>query len=210
MEPGSILLFMVATLAVCLAPGPNVLLVFATGLRAGPRAVTATVAGVVLASSVFLAIAALGLAAALAALPGAFTGLRLAGAAYLVWVGAQTLRAATAQARRAAVIEIVDPPQTALTAPFIKGLVTHLANPKAILFWAALLPQFIRADEPPTSQIMRLGGIAIALDVIVLMGYGLVAARLRGGLAGTAFSRWVDVVAGAMLALCGVLLALTA
>jgi threonine/homoserine/homoserine lactone efflux protein len=205
----TLLLYLVATLLICLSPGPNVLLMISFGLRDGRPSVLRAVAGVVTASLIFLVVSALGVAAALHASTTLFAAVRYAGAAYLVYLGARLLIAAA----RAA--DVAPPPDAALTAPpqrartsaYWQGLITHLSNPKAIVFWSALLPQFIDTGRAVAPQIVFLGLLGIAMDAVVLTGYGLAAAAARHYAPTQAFTRWIDAAAGSFFVLTGALLA---
>jgi threonine/homoserine/homoserine lactone efflux protein len=204
----TLLLYLAATLLICLSPGPNVLLMISFGLRDGRPSVLRAVAGVVTASLLFLVVSALGVAAALHASTTLFAAVRYAGAAYLVYLGARLLIAA---ARAADVPPAADavtaPPHRGRTSAYWQGLVTHLSNPKAILFWSALLPQFLDTGRAVAPQIVFLGLLGIAMDAVVLTGYGLAAAAARHYAPTQAFTRWIDAAAGSFFVLTGALLA---
>jgi homoserine/homoserine lactone efflux protein len=204
----TLLLYLAATLLICLSPGPNVLLMISFGLRDGRPSVLRAVAGVVTASLLFLVVSALGVAAALHASTTLFAAVRYAGAAYLVYLGGRLLIAA---ARAADVPPAADavtaPPHRARSNAYWQGLVTHLSNPKAILFWSALLPQFLDTGRAVAPQIVFLGLLGIAMDAVVLTGYGLAAAAARHYAPTQAFTRWIDAAAGSFFVLTGALLA---
>lgn len=140
------------------------------------RHALATAAGLGMARACHVALAAVGLAALLRAAPLAFDAVRLAGAAYLVWIGIAILRApgasipafAPAAVRRAAYL-----------AAWRRGFLTNLLNPKALIFCSLLLPQFIRADAPVGPQFLVLGGIVVATGVAFDLSYALAGARLQ-------------------------------
>jgi homoserine/homoserine lactone efflux protein len=215
----TLLLYLAATLLICLAPGPNVLLMISIGLRHGRASALRAVAGVVTASLVFLVVSALGIAAALHASATLFAVVRYAGAAYLVYVGVRLLIAA-ARATPASGTRVAasSEPPTRLesrycSAPpaagaYWQGFLTHISNPKAILFWSALLPQFLDPARPVAPQIVLLGLLGIGIDAFVLAGYGLAAAAVRRFAPGRSFTRGVDAVAGGFFLLTGALLAL--
>jgi homoserine/homoserine lactone efflux protein len=206
----TLLLYLAATLLICLTPGPNVLLMISIGLRDGRPSVLRAVAGVLSASLIFLVVSALGLAAALHASATLFAIVRYGGATYLVYLGVRLLVAA---ARAATVVPTPDtgasaPPLRAGTNAFWQGFLTHLSNPKAILFWSALLPQFLDTGRAVGPQIVFLGLLGIAMDAIVLTGYGLAAAATRHFAPTQAYTRWIDAAAGSFFVLAGALLAL--
>ena len=90
---------------------------------------------------------------------------------------------------------------------FWQGFVTHLSNPKAVLYWTALLPQFVDATRPIAAQTVTLGLIGISIDMVTLAGYGLTAAATRRLGLTQRYTRWVDVAAGAFFTIAGALLA---
>jgi threonine/homoserine/homoserine lactone efflux protein len=205
----TLLLYLAATLLICLSPGPNVMLMISFGLRDGRPSVLRAVAGVVTASLLFLVVSALGVAAALHASTTLFAVVRYAGAAYLVYLGVRLLVAA---ARAADVpppvgAAVSAQPQRTRTGAYWQGLVTHLSNPKAILFWGALLPQFLDTGRAVARQIVFLGLLGIAMDAVVLTAYGLAAAAARHFAPTQAFTRWIDAAAGSFFVLTGALLA---
>jgi homoserine/homoserine lactone efflux protein len=211
----TLLLYLAATLLMCLSPGPNVLLMISLGLRDGRRAVLPAVGGIVAASLLFLTVSALGVAAALAASATLFAVVRYAGAAYLVYVGVQLVLAGLRLRSAGSAATTVRPaPADDASAPSHRGrfgwqgFVTHLSNPKAVVFWTALLPQFIDPSRAFAPQVVALGGIGIAMDAAVLAGYGFAAAATRHYAPTARFTRGIDVAAGAFFVLTGVLLAL--
>lgn len=195
-------LYLAMTAVVCLTPGPNVMLVVSLGLRQGRTAVAQGVTGIVTASCVYLLVSALGLVAAFRASATAFAVVRYVGAAYLVYVGLRLLLGAL---RRSLDVAVPAPPRA--RAAFWQGVVTHLSNPKAMLFWSALLPQFIDPARSVTLQIVLLGAVGITIDAIVQLGYGWVAAAASHASPSGRFQRWVNLAAGVLLTATGVLLA---
>jgi homoserine/homoserine lactone efflux protein len=165
------LAFVFVAVLVSLLPGPAVIAVVSTALRRGFRASLATNAGVLLGDAVFVAAAALGLGAALVASHGAFVALRWLGIAYLAYVGVRALldrgSAYQMEAGRAD------------RRAFRLGLTTQLANPKVILFFGALLPQFVDPSRPAAPQFAVLGATFVASDFLVFAGYGALAHRAR-------------------------------
>lgn len=201
--------YLAATFLLCLSPGPNVMLCVSLGLRDGPRSVYAGVAGIATASLAFLSVSALGLVAALAAAPRLFAAIRWAGAAYLVWLGVRLLLAGW----RAAAGPPPPPGAKPASTPtpgrriYVQALATHLSNPKAVLFWTALLPQFIDPARPAAPQVVVLGLLGNALDAVVLTAYGLSAAATRRVAPGAGYTHWVDLAAGTFFVIAGTLLA---
>jgi threonine/homoserine/homoserine lactone efflux protein len=158
----TVLLFALATLIQTATPGPGVLYLTARTAAQGRRAGFASMVGIESGEVVWLAAVATGLAALLEASVSALTLLRLAGAAYLIYLGIQRWR--TAEAPPAAA-------PAALARVFVQGLVTQLLNPKVAVFFVAFLPQFINPDRPIAPQIAVLGPVYIAVAVMVDVTY---------------------------------------
>ena len=164
--------FAAVALAVSLIPGPAVVAVVSTALRSGFRASLATNAGVLVGDVAFVAAAALGLGAALVASHALFVAVRWAGIAYLAYLG---LRALLDPGRGGfGVDERGSDPRA-----FRLGLVTQLANPKVILFFGALLPQFVDPARPAAPQFALLGATFVVSDLVVFAAYGALAHRAR-------------------------------
>ncbi len=143
-------LFFGMTFVVSATPGPNMLLVMSSSARFGVRAAVATMAGCMSSLLVMMSISAAGLGALLHAFPAVFDVLRLAGAAYLAYLGVLCWRAP--------VQEAVSDPQAPSAAShsaralYRQGAMVAASNPKAMLFAAAFFPQFIHADSAPLPQ----------------------------------------------------------
>lgn len=202
---GHLLALYVAVVFVAMvAPGPDMMFVLASGVRGGPRVGFLAAVGVASSEVVHIAAAAAGLSALFAAAPAAFTALRIAGAAYLAWLGVHALRsafrggswdestfgAAPVSARRA----------------YLRGALTNLVNPKMITFSIALLPQFVdRGLGHVPLQFLVLGVIFLVFELLVDGSVGLAAGRLRRTLARRRRARqMLDAGSGTvMLALAG-------
>jgi len=143
-------LFVTVTFVVSATPGPNMLLVMSSSARFGFRAALATMAGCLTALLAMLSISAAGLGALLQAFPAVFDALRWIGAAYLVYLGIRTWRAPLPQEAAEASGAIA--PSRKGGQLFRQGLLVAASNPKAILFAAAFLPQFIRPELPKLPQ----------------------------------------------------------
>ncbi|WP_219419704.1 LysE family translocator [Pseudonocardia nigra] len=186
--------FLGVLLVVLCTPGPD----FAVVLRhtlAGARAGLRAAAGVVSGLAAHTAAAALGLSALLAARPEVLTAIRVAGAAYLVWLGVQALRAALL-VRAPDAADVVGPAR-----PYRDGLAGNLLNPKALLFFLGLIPQFVVPGPAVTGQILLLAGTtvmaaAVWFAVVITLGTA-VAGRAAPRRAGA--RRAVDGITGAAL-----------
>ena len=157
--PATFLLFLGAVLILLLSPGPNMAFVLASGAAYGWRGGVAAAAGIGVADLICTLICAFGLAGLLAAYPVAFDAIRWAGAAYLLYLAAMCLRAAG----RIGATEGVASVAPSRWAIFLRGLVSSIANPKAILFFLVFIPQFISAGSGPVFTQFVLLGSALAV-----------------------------------------------
>jgi threonine/homoserine/homoserine lactone efflux protein len=198
-DPHLLLAYLAAAWVLILIPGPDTLFVLGQTLAGGRRSGWMATAGIVAGACVHILAAAFGLAALLAAAPWLFDAVRIAGAAYLAWLGIGALRAAWRGGTDA-------PLRPAAPAParraFLQGMLTNLLNPKVALFFLAFVPQFIAPDRAaPWVQMLLLGPLLplMALPFFALM----IAAAERGAArlarAGTgAAGRWLNGAAGAI------------
>jgi threonine/homoserine/homoserine lactone efflux protein len=176
LDATSLALFMTATLALNLAPGPAMLYVSTRSLTQGRRAGVISALGIAAGSVVHTIAIASGLAALLRAVPLAYDIVRLAGAAYLIWLGIHALLSkggpmAGKPLDRAGEWTI-----------FRQGMVTNLLNPKVALFFLAFLPQFVSPAGPVALQIIVLGCLFNLSGTLVNIGVAYLAASARGWL----------------------------
>ena len=165
----TILLFALATFVLTVSPGPGVLYVNARSLAQGRRAGFASMFGIEAGEVVWIAAAATGVAALLAASASALTFLRFAGAAYLIYLGVQRWRHAEA---------FVPPRRAALGRVFAHGFVTQLLNPKVAVFFVAFLPQFLSTAQLLAQQVIVLGAVYIAIAIAVDATYVMAASTI--------------------------------
>ncbi|KAF2389195.1 LysE family translocator [Pseudomonas frederiksbergensis] len=169
-------LFFMALAVVYLLPGPDMILLLQTGARQGKGAALATAIGLGIARGCHVALAALGLAALFKAAPWTFDVVRLAGAAYLLWIGIQCLRT-TMLPNLNGTGTILDKPRWRESIQ--RGLLTNLLNPKALLFCSVLLPQFINPQAGPVlAQFAILGVTLVGVGLLFDSAYALVGAAL--------------------------------
>ena len=180
------------------APGPDVMLLFGRALGHGPQAAVPVAVGLTVGKLVLLTLAALGVAAAATALGPLFVVIKLAGAAYLVWLGVRLLRRARDGARPAA----APAPERSFARSALTGMALTMSNPQAILFYVAVLPQVIDG-RPALGEMVALYGALIVVMAVVIGAYLVAAARLRRALT-TSSSARADRIAGVLLVTCGV------
>jgi threonine/homoserine/homoserine lactone efflux protein len=204
--PSKLALFVGATLALTLTPGPAVLFIVARSMSLGRRAGFVSVMGVGLGNAVHAGAAALGLAAVLASSPLAFAFVRYLGAGYLVLLGVRRVldRGASLGGAEAA------PSSAPLSEVLRQGFAVAVLNPKTALFFLAFLPQFADpARAPLAAQILFLGFLFVGLAILTDCGYVLLAGGLGAWLRrNPAFARGERYVSGAVYVGLGALSAL--
>ena len=164
--------FLLAAILIAVSPGPGAAVAMSCGMRYGYAAALRSIFGLESALLIQLTIVAVGLGALLTASTLAFDIVKFCGAAYLVWLGIQKWRSSPQE------IQENKPPMSS-NALFIEGLLVNLANPKAIVFIAALTPQFIDPTRPQWPQFLIIGATMCTIDILVMSGYALLATRLR-------------------------------
>jgi homoserine/homoserine lactone efflux protein len=195
------LAYLAACVVLVIVPGPTVTVIVANSLRYGARAGLLNVAGTQLGLAVMIGIVILGLASLLEAIGWWFEVLRLAGAAYLIWLGIRLLRADGA----------LDAPGNAPEPRggfFLQGFVVLMSNPKIIVLFGALFPQFIDPKGDYLGQVLLLGITAMVTAAVFDSIYAITAGR-----AGAALSRvrvrLLSRISGGFLIGGGIWLALT-
>ncbi|OAR21962.1 lysine transporter LysE [Streptomyces sp. ERV7] len=175
---GSILAFAAMSLLVIVIPGPSVLFVIGRALAHGRRVALATVLGNLLGSYLLVIAVAWGLGALVESSATVFVGVKLAGAVYLGYLGVQAFRHRK-EMRAATMAAPTDEPRSDLRT-VLDGILVGVTNPKGLVFFAAVLPQFVNhsAGRVPL-QMMVLGLVPVAIGMITdtLWGLGAAAAR---------------------------------
>jgi threonine/homoserine/homoserine lactone efflux protein len=184
----------VAGLAI-VSPGPAVLLAMRNGVAFGLRAVAWSSLGNITGLFMLSCAAMLGLGVLLKSSAILFGAVKLLGALYLFYVGLRHLFG------RSSVVGAAAEQSTTVQAPnplalYRESVLLAVTNPKPILFFTALFPQFINADAPLLPQFFVLTGIFMLLSFVTLMGYALVAGRARGLLLRARFVKWVNRIVG--------------
>jgi RhtB (resistance to homoserine/threonine) family protein len=200
--------FVAIALAIILAPGPDTVLVTKNAVLHGRNAALATSLGVNAGLLIWTVAAALGLAAVVRESAIAFTGLKLIGAVYLIWLGLHALRAAHRHAAPELPASAGAGRQMAARLGFRQGLISNLANPKIAVFFTSLLPQFVSGRHPVLLPFLLLGGLFVMMTVVWLCGYALIAARASGVLTRPRVKAGLDRLTGVVLVGLGIRLAL--
>jgi threonine/homoserine/homoserine lactone efflux protein len=186
----TIAVFLAAGLVLVVVPGPNIFYIVARGVHQGRRAGLVSALGVETGTLVHVAAAALGLSALLASSAAAFTLVKYAGAAYLLWLGLRTLLA------RDGAHQATTPTPASLRAVFWQGVTVNVLNPKTTLFFLAFLPQFVDPTRGSVGlQILSLGCLLTALGLTSDCAYALLAGGvgtlLKESARFRAVERWV-------------------
>ncbi|WP_426346916.1 homoserine/homoserine lactone efflux protein [Cronobacter universalis] len=193
--------YLLTTLILSLSPGSGAINTMSTAISHGYRGAAASIAGLQTGLALHIVLVGIGLGALFSRSLMAFEILKWAGAAYLIWLGIQQWRAAGA----------IDLNALAQSQPrcrlFKRAVFVNLTNPKSIVFLAALFPQFIVPHQPQAMQYVVLGVTTIVVDIIVMIGYAMLATRIRGWIKGPHQMKALNKVFGSLFMLIGALLA---
>ncbi|MGZ4165948.1 MAG: LysE family translocator [Solirubrobacteraceae bacterium] len=202
-----LLVFIGVAAIVIVIPGPDTAVVTKNVLIHGRRAGLGTSLGVSAGLAIWTIAAAIGVASLVRASEVAFTALKLAGALYIVWLGFQALRAAGRESRDEGAARPVRGPVMSARGGFRQGCLSDLANPKIGIFFTSLLPQFVSPGHPVLVPFLILGAIFVAMTVVWLAAYTLVAARAAETLRRPRVRAALDRVTGVVLIAIGLRLA---
>jgi threonine/homoserine/homoserine lactone efflux protein len=192
--------FLTVSAIVIVTPGQDTALTIRNSLLGGRPAGLATALGVSSGQAVWTLATSLGLAALLVASEPAFLALKLAGAAYLVYLGAQSLLAAVRGHKRAHGEKGTASP----VAAYRQGVLSNLGNPKMAVFFSSLLPQF---GGTSFTSLLALGLVFCTMTLVWLAAYAVVVARAGDVLRRPRIRRVLDAVTGVALTLFGIRLA---
>jgi threonine/homoserine/homoserine lactone efflux protein len=195
--------FLAIMAVMAVTPGPANLFAIAAGMQRGRRQALIGVAGMNAATLVWFGGAALGLGALVTAFPAAFRLLAVAGGLYVAWLGLRSLWSALRGAE-AGPSEI--PAVHRARSAFLDGFSVQIANPKALLFFTAVLPPFIDIARPIAPQLLLFAAATIGFDVIAMGAYGLGGAALSARMNEPAFKRGFSLLVGALLIAAAVLI----
>lgn len=197
----TLLAYIAACFVLAIVPGPTVTVIISSSLARGTKAGLMNILGTQIGMFTMVVVVAFGLEAVIGFMGWAFTWIKLAGAAYLIWIGIGMLRSdghlgnGGAGAART-------PLQDA-----VRGFLVIWSNPKALIFLGALLPQFVDRSQPTFPQIMVLGAIFMTLASATDSMYAVLAGRMRHLLSATRV-KVVSRISGAVLIAGGIWLSL--
>jgi len=200
-DPHLYLAFVGVMAVMAVTPGPANIFAVATGMEKGKAAALTAVVGMNCATLVWFGAAALGLGALVMAFPQVFRVIAVLGALYVAWLGIKALRGAFATAAEPSHIE-VKRGRSAL----IDGFMVQIANPKAILFFTAVLPPFLDINRPLAPQLALFAVTTIGMDGLSMSGYGLGGAALARQMTAPRFRKGFGIVVGCLLLLAAVLI----
>ncbi|HEX6651818.1 MAG TPA: LysE family translocator [Thermoleophilaceae bacterium] len=204
------LLFLGVIALLTVTPGADMAMVSRSVFLGGRPAAFATTLGIAAGCMVWAIASAAGVAAVLAASETAYDTLRLVGAAYLVWLGVQSLLAAAGRGRGQTpsggqtLSSQGGLPPASRARPFRQGLLTNLFNPKIALFYTTFLPQFIRPGDPVLLLSMAMAGVHIALGIVWLSAYAWLLDRAVDAFKSSRLRRALDAVTGTVLVALGI------
>lgn len=199
-DPAAWLAFALASALIVIVPGPTVTVIVANSLRYGAAAGLWNVAGTQAGLAIMVAVLAFGFAAVVALVGEAFFWLKLAGAAYLVWLGVRLLRGDG---------RLAEGGRARADGSFVRqGFLVIWSNPKALFFLGAFLPQFVDPARNPVGQTLALGATFMAIATLFDSAYALLAGR-TGVLLARRNVRLVELCGGSCLIGGGLWLALS-
>ncbi len=200
----SYLVFIVTTGVVCATPGPAALLAITQGISNGLRHSYWAIAGIALANIMYFALSATGVAALIVASSTLFSVIKWAGVAYLFYLGVSTVTS------RSSAMTVTQDPEVRVQGvrAFWQAVVVELSNPKALLYFVALLPQFINPTQAIGRQMLIYGLSCAVLDLSVYSLYAWLGSKTKRFTANAAFVKTSNRTSGGLLMIAGALMAM--
>jgi threonine/homoserine/homoserine lactone efflux protein len=199
--------FLGVSVLVIITPGQDTALTIRNTLVGGRGSGILTAAGVASGQFIWTVATSAGLAALIVASEPVFTAVKLAGAAYLIFLGAQALFAALRRGDADSSAKVAFPHGLGRIAAYRHGVLSNLGNPKMAVFFSSLLPQFITSRHAPFAMLLMLGLLFNAMTLAWLTGYALVVARVGDVLRRDRVRRSMEAVTGLVLVGLGLRLA---
>ena len=200
-DPHLYLTFLGVMAVMAVTPGPANLFSVANGVQRGPAGALAGVVGMNAATLVWFGAAALGLGALVIAFPEVFRLISIAGALYVAWLGINALHGAFRTA--------ADPAHATVRmgrSAMVDGFMVQIANPKAVLFFTAVLPPFMDVTRPAAPQLALFALATIGMDVLSMSAYGLGGAALARRMGEPRFRKGFALLTGLLLLAAAVLI----
>ena len=202
-DPARYVTFLGVMGVMAITPGPANVFAIATGAQRGKGAALMGMVGMNAATLVWFAGAALGLGALVLAFPRAFHLIALAGAAYVAWLGIKSIASSFRPADPQALIR-----QPSGRSAFADGFAVQISNPKAVLFFTAVLPPFLDPHRPLPAQLAAFAIATIGFDAISMSAYGLGGAALAAKMNEPKFRKGFQIAVGLLLIAAACLMAL--
>ncbi|UZD91397.1 LysE family translocator [Cognatishimia activa] len=196
------LVFLITTAVVCFTPGAAAITVASQGAANGGRKAFAGVVGIASANVIYFILSGTGIASLIVASNLLFQIIKWVGVAYLLWLGVTAIFSANGPIK-------VSPSRTSKSTKklYVQGFVIEFANPKALMYFAAILPQFLNPEMPILPQILIMGVTTLAIDLMSYTAYGFLGDRIAAG----GLRKWVvgliNKSAGAALIFAGIRMA---
>lgn len=187
--------FLATMVLMAVTPGPANLFAIATGIQRGRTQALIGVGGMNAATLVWFTGAAVGLSALMAAFPAAFRLLAIGGGLYVAWLGLGSIRAGLRGEGGPADRPVASGARSA----FLDGFSVQIANPKALLFFTAVLPPFLDPGRPVPAQLPWYAAATIGMDVIAMSAYGLGGAAMARRMTEPGFRRAYALIVGVLL-----------
>jgi len=195
------LTYFAAAIVLSLTPGPGVFSSIRGGLHHGVRLGAWNAVGMQVANMIHVTIVAVGLGALLLASETLFTAIKWLGVAYLIYLGIVTWRS---EPKR---FEDEPDADTTVRDVFLHGFLVNLTNPKGIIFFVAILPQFIDIARPQVVQYAILAATTFLVDLVVMAGYTALAAKVMRAMRDERHLKWINRTLGGAFVAAGVALA---
>ena len=195
--------FFFITLLATATPGPTMLYITSCGLGQGVGAYLAACLGVLIADLIYFALTISGLSAILLASYDLFFFIKWLGVIYLIYLGIKLISSGISSSLGQNNMLV----KNSLRRIFVNGFIIHISNPKTILFFSALLPQFMDPLSPLREQVLTLGAILVTTQMTVSIFYGALANRVRTITAKASSGRIISIFSGMLLLLAALWLA---
>lgn len=191
--------FAILETVLCFTPGPAVLLVLSQALSRGTGRAVFSIVGIIAANSVYFLLSATGVGAILLASYDLFFAIKWIGVAYLVWLGLNEIFGTPSLS----VIRPADDTCADAARMFRKGFILQMSNPKALVFFTALVPQFLNPHAPLAMQVAILAVTSMLIEFVVQLFYAALAGRFSHLAAEPRFAKITNRVAGTLLIAAG-------
>ncbi len=172
MEPSTFILFVVTTFVVVFSPGPAAIAITAQGSGNGVLRAQYGIFGIAIANAIYFILSATGIASIIIASNLLFTIIKWVGIAYLTYLGVSAILS------KSGGLQVNQGKRASARALFFNGFVVEFSNPKALLYFAAILPQFLDVTAPIAPQIFIMGLTTLVLDITVYSTYAFLGASI--------------------------------